>query len=192
MRSIRSQPHILFQKSGRRFHTPRSGRGGIGTPMPPLPDRSHKRRVTRRWLFPQSGKVQRSRSRQSSSLRLRAELLSQIHPGRSAGGRALPFADGPLSDIFRRIFLLATRPAKVALPNRQPPLRLGGRNWSSCPHCGHCQEPVAGSQWRRHRGRQGKARQSRHRRDLGVSPAALYRYIPAAGTANSPSVAEFS
>jgi hypothetical protein len=24
-------------------------------------------------------------------------------------------------------------PAKVALPNRQPPLRLGGRNWSSCP-----------------------------------------------------------
>jgi hypothetical protein len=34
--------------------------------------------------------------------------------------------------------------------------------------------------------------QSRHRRDLGVSPATLYRYIPAAGTANSPSVAEFS
>ncbi|MBV8090856.1 MAG: helix-turn-helix domain-containing protein [Alphaproteobacteria bacterium] len=27
---------------------------------------------------------------------------------------------------------------------------------------------------------------------LGVSPATLYRYIPAAGTANSPSVAEFS
>jgi hypothetical protein len=24
-------------------------------------------------------------------------------------------------------------PVKVALPNRQPPLRLGGRNWSSCP-----------------------------------------------------------
>jgi len=63
----------------------------------------------------------------------------------------------------------------------------------SCPHCGHCQEPVAGShQWGRHRGRQGKARQSRHRRDLGVSPATLYRYTPAAGTANSPSVAEFS
>jgi hypothetical protein len=32
----------------------------------------------------------------------------------------------------------------------------------------------------------GKARQSRHRRDLGVSPATLYRYIPAAGTANFP------
>jgi hypothetical protein len=28
--------------------------------------------------------------------------------------------------------------------------------------------------------------------DLGVSPATLYRYIPAAGTANSPSAAEFS
>ena len=27
---------------------------------------------------------------------------------------------------------------------------------------------------------------------LGVSPATLYRYISAAGTANSPSVAEFS
>ena len=34
----------------------------------------------------------------------------------------------------------------------------------SCLHCGHCQEPVAGSEWGGHRGRQGKARQFRHRR----------------------------
>jgi hypothetical protein len=72
------------------------------------------------------------------------------------------------------------------------PSRSSNPSDGSCPHCGHCQEPVAGSQWGRHRGRQGKARQSRHRRDLGVSPATLYRYIPAAGTVNSPSVAEFS
>jgi hypothetical protein len=28
---------------------------------------------------------------------------------------------------------LPPTPAKVALPKRQPPFRLGGRNWSSCP-----------------------------------------------------------
>jgi len=91
-------------------------------------------------------------------------------------------------------------PLQCQLPTSgEPPLttavepsRSSSLSDGSCPHCGHCQEPVAGSQWGRHRGRQGKARQSRHRRDLGVSPATLYRYIPAAGTANSPSVAEFS
>jgi hypothetical protein len=43
------------------------------------------------------------------------------------------FLHGLTSDRNRRIFLLAAHPAKVALSNRQPPLRLGDPNWSSCP-----------------------------------------------------------
>ena len=93
-----------------------------------------------------------------------------------------------------------TRSDRCQLPTSgEPPLttaiepsRSSSLSDGSCPHCGHCREPVSGSQWGPHRGRQGKARQSQHRRDLGVSPATLYRYIPAAGTANSPSVAELN
>ena len=53
--------------------------------------------------------------------------------------------------------------------------------------------PSTETDGRRHRGRQGDARQSRHRRDanhtrLGISPAMLYRILPAARTANIQAV----
>ena len=59
--------------------------------------------------------------------------------------------------------------------------------------CWPHRRPAAETYRRRHRGRQGYAgepdigvTQIAHR--LGVSPAMLYRYIPAARTANSPAV----
>jgi hypothetical protein len=61
------------------------------------------------------------------------------------------------------------------------------------PSCGAARgshrRPTAETHRRQNRSRQGDARQSRYRREqivhrLGVSPATLYRYIPAARTAN--------
>jgi hypothetical protein len=41
---------------------------------------------------------------------------------------------GPANGRFRRIFLLAAHPGEGLFTQQtQPPLRLGGRNWSLCP-----------------------------------------------------------
>jgi hypothetical protein len=48
-------------------------------------------------------------------------------------GRLRPGHRPQVDDCYRRISSLTPIPAKVCSPNRQPPLRLGGRNWSSCP-----------------------------------------------------------
>jgi hypothetical protein len=58
------------------------------------------------------------------------------------------------------------------------PSRSSSLSDGSCPHCGHCQEPVAGSQWGRHRGRQarlanpgiGVTSASRRRRSIDTFP----------------------
>jgi DNA invertase Pin-like site-specific DNA recombinase len=69
--------------------------------------------------------------------------------------------------------------------------RAAARRAARWPHG----RPTAETHRRRHRGRQGDAPQSRHRfnsiaQRLGVSPATLYRYIPAARTANTPYTAD--
>ena len=58
------------------------------------------------------------------------------------------------------------------------PSRSSSLSDGSCPHCGHCQEPVAGSQWGRHRGPQarlanpgiGVTSASRRRRSIDTFP----------------------
>ena len=134
-------------------------------------------------------------------------LTPRLNPHRARGtdGAPLPAISclgafqTPAARARRGLVTAGVRkPAQLPTSGEPPltapvePSRSSNLSDGSRPHCGHCREPVAGSQWGRHRGRQAKARQSRHRRDLGVSPATLYRYIPTARTANTLSVADFS
>jgi hypothetical protein len=75
------------------------------------------------------------------------ESGSSIYPRRMTAIYRLYRLDfGPPNARNRASSSLPPIPAKVALPNRQPPFRLGGRNWSSCPITCRSQYPSGPAQ----------------------------------------------